>query len=105
GTLMVYISVPSLIAIIAVNSYGAMLTGASAIDGFTRLRRGLPLRIIGLIIVDVICVIVALIIPSDFLDAFNGFITIALYLLVPWTAVNLVDFYFVRRGHYAISEI
>ena len=28
-----------------------------------------------------------------------------LYFLIPWTAVNLVDFYFVRRGHYAITEI
>jgi nucleobase:cation symporter-1, NCS1 family len=28
-----------------------------------------------------------------------------LYFLVPWTAVNLVDFYFVRHGHYAILGI
>jgi purine-cytosine permease-like protein len=28
-----------------------------------------------------------------------------LYFLIPWTAVNLVDFYFVRRGEYAITEI
>lgn len=28
-----------------------------------------------------------------------------LYLFVPWTAVNLVDYYVVRRGHYAIAEI
>jgi purine-cytosine permease-like protein len=28
-----------------------------------------------------------------------------LYFLVPWTAVNLVDFYFVRHGHYAIMDI
>ena len=28
-----------------------------------------------------------------------------LYLLVPWTAANLVDFFFVRRGHYAITEL
>ena len=28
-----------------------------------------------------------------------------LYLLVPWTATNLVDFFFVRRGHYAITEL
>ena len=28
-----------------------------------------------------------------------------LYLLVPWTALNLVDFFFVRRGHYAITDI
>ena len=28
-----------------------------------------------------------------------------LYFLIPWTAVNLVDFYFVRHGKYAITEI
>jgi purine-cytosine permease-like protein len=28
-----------------------------------------------------------------------------LYLLVPWTALNLVDYFFVRRGHYAITDI
>ena len=30
---------------------------------------------------------------------------VLLYLLVPWTSVNLVDYYFVRRGHYAVREI
>ena len=28
-----------------------------------------------------------------------------LYLLVPWTAINLTDFYFVRRGHYAVTHL
>jgi nucleobase:cation symporter-1, NCS1 family len=28
-----------------------------------------------------------------------------LYLFVPWTAVNLIDYYVVRRGHYAVEEI
>jgi len=28
-----------------------------------------------------------------------------LYLFTPWTAINLVDFYLVRRGHYSIREI
>lgn len=28
-----------------------------------------------------------------------------LYLLVPWTAVNLTDYFFVRRGHYAIADL
>ena len=27
---------------------------------------------------------------------------ILLYVLVPWTSVNLVDYYLVRRGHYAV---
>jgi len=32
-------------------------------------------------------------------------LTLMLYLLVPGTALNLVDFFFVRRGHYAITDI
>jgi NCS1 family nucleobase:cation symporter-1 len=32
-------------------------------------------------------------------------LTLMLYLLVPWTALNLVDYFFVRRGHYAITDI
>jgi nucleobase:cation symporter-1, NCS1 family len=28
-----------------------------------------------------------------------------LYLLVPWTATNLMDFFFVRRGHYKIRDL
>jgi purine-cytosine permease-like protein len=28
-----------------------------------------------------------------------------LYLLAPWTAVNLMDYFFVRRGHYAIADL
>ena len=36
---------------------------------------------------------------------FSNFLLLVLYLFVPWTAVNLVDYYIVRRGHYAIAEI
>ena len=32
-------------------------------------------------------------------------LTIMLYLLVPWTSVNLADYFFVRRGHYAITDL
>jgi NCS1 family nucleobase:cation symporter-1 len=32
-------------------------------------------------------------------------LTIMLYLLVPWTAVNLADYFFVRRGRYAITHL
>jgi len=28
-----------------------------------------------------------------------------LYFFIPWTAVNLVDYFLVRKGHYAIGEI
>jgi NCS1 family nucleobase:cation symporter-1 len=105
GTALVLISVPALIGIMSVNAYGAMLTSASAVDGFRRVSPGIRTRITGIVVVTAVAVIVALVLPEDYLGSFNTFVLMMLYFLIPWTAVNLVDFYFVRRGHYAITEI
>jgi NCS1 nucleoside transporter family len=105
GTITVIVSVLALISIMGVNAYGAMLTGASAIDGFKKVRPTVRMRVIGLVIVGVASLVVALLIPDNYVASFNSFVLLMLYFLVPWTAVNLVDFYFVRRGQYAIAEI
>jgi purine-cytosine permease-like protein len=105
GTALVLISVPALIGIMSVNAYGAMLTSASAVDGFRRISPGVPTRVTGIVVVMVLAVVIALVLPEDYLGSFNTFVLLMLYFLIPWTAVNLVDFYFVRRGHYAITEI
>ena len=105
GTLLVLVSVPALLSICAVNSYGAMLTSASAVDGFTHINPGLRTRIVGISVIAVVSVIIALALPANYLGSFNNFVLMMLYFLIPWTAVNLVDYYFVRHGHYAITEI
>ena len=105
GTITVLVSVLALISIMGVNAYGAMLTGSSAIDGFRAVRPTVKLRVIGLIMVGLVSLVIALVIPENYVGSFNSFVLLMLYFLVPWTAVNLVDFYFVRRGKYAIAEI
>lgn len=105
GTFTVLISIPALVGIMAVNCYGAMLTSISAIDSFRKVTPSLKIRVSGIAIIAAIVFIVALAIPESYLSSFNTFILLMLYFLVPWTAVNLVDFYGVRKGHYVISEI
>ena len=105
GTLLVLIAVPALVGICAVNAYGAMLTGVSAVDGFRSITPTVRTRVVGLVVVMGVSVVTALLLPEDYLGSFNNFVLLMLYFLVPWTAVNLVDFYFVRHGRYAIAEI
>ncbi|WP_122004031.1 purine-cytosine permease family protein [Serratia marcescens] len=105
GTLAVLIAVPSLVGIMAVNCYGAMLTSLSAIDAFRQVTPTLKLRMAGIGVVALTVFAVALAIPASYLASFNTFVLLMLYFLVPWTAVNLMDFYVVRGGHYAIGEI
>jgi NCS1 nucleoside transporter family len=105
GTFAVLVSTVALLSIMGVNAYGAMLTGTSAVDGFRQVRPTVRLRVIGLVLVGLVTLLIALLIPDDYLGAFNDFVILMLYFLVPWTAVNLVDFYLVRHGKYAIAEI
>src|SRR6266480_2001122 len=53
----------------------------------------------------IVLILAALAATQNFLGNFSNFLLLILYLFVPWTAVNLVDYYIVRRGHYAIAEI
>jgi NCS1 family nucleobase:cation symporter-1 len=105
GTTLVLVSVPALVSICAVNAYGAMLTGASAVDAFRQVTPGVGTRVVGLVVVMAVSVLTALALPENYLSSFNNFVLLMLYFLIPWTAVNLVDFYLVRHGRYAITEI
>ena len=48
--------------------------------------------------------VVALTMGSDFVATYNNFLVLLLGSLIPWTAVNLVDFYLVRHGDYAVED-
>lgn len=105
GTFAVLVAVLALLSIMGVNAYGAMLTGATAVDAFRGVKPTRRLRVAGLVIVGLVSLLVALLIPEHYLGSFNSFVLLMLYFLIPWTAVNLVDFYLVRRGRYAIADI
>jgi len=41
---------------------------------------------------------------SSFLSNYENFILLLLYVLVPWTAINLVDYYLLRHAHYDVES-
>jgi nucleobase:cation symporter-1, NCS1 family len=46
----------------------------------------------------------ALLGKDSFLANYTDFILLLLYVLVPWTAVNLVDYYLLRHGQYDVAS-
>jgi NCS1 family nucleobase:cation symporter-1 len=105
GAIALVFSTLGLISVTALNMYGGSLTLISAIDSFKKVRPTATVRIITITVTAVLSLIPALLIGANFLTNFEDFLLLVLYLFVPWTAVNLVDYYIVRRGHYAIAEI
>jgi NCS1 family nucleobase:cation symporter-1 len=45
----------------------------------------------------------ALLSTDTFLANYEAFIDLLLYVLVPWTAINLVDYYLLRHGDYDVA--
>jgi nucleobase:cation symporter-1, NCS1 family len=41
---------------------------------------------------------------NSFLESYTNFILLMLYVLVPWTAINLVDYYLLRHGVYDVTS-
>jgi nucleobase:cation symporter-1, NCS1 family len=46
----------------------------------------------------------ALVSKESFLVNYQDFILLLLYVLVPWTAINLVDYYLLRHGQYDVGS-
>jgi nucleobase:cation symporter-1, NCS1 family len=105
GAWTLILMAPTLIAAATLGIYTASLSALAAVDVGKRIKSGLNTRVVAVLCVAVVMLGVTLLIPEDFLSSYSAFLTLALYFLIPWTAVNLVDFFLVRKGQYAIKEI
>src|ERR1700728_1787682 len=105
GAVLLLGALLGLITISALNFYGASLTLLSVADTFRPVRSGVGKRMASLVAAAVLATAIALRSSGNFVNRFGDLLAILLYLFTPWTAINLVDFYLVRRAHYSIREI
>lgn len=105
GTILLIGALLGLLTIAALNFYGASLTLLSVWDTFKPLKSSVGKRIATLIGTAIVSTAIALDSSSNFLQRFSDLLSVLLYLFTPWTAINLVDFYLVRKGHYSVREI
>ncbi|MEP6843803.1 MAG: cytosine permease [Pseudolysinimonas sp.] len=105
GTIALIVFTFGLIAVLVLNVYGGSLTLISSIDSFKKVKATLSIRVVTVVITAAISGVLAIFITGSFEEFFAGFLTLVLYFFIPWTAVNLTDYFIVRKGHYAIAEI
>jgi NCS1 family nucleobase:cation symporter-1 len=107
GSITAFLSATALLATMGMNAYGGMLTVLTGIDSFKTIRTSRAWRVVTVIALAIIWYAIGASISSSTsaVSAVLNSLTLMLYLLVPWTAVNLVDYFFVRHGHYAITDI
>jgi NCS1 family nucleobase:cation symporter-1 len=94
------------LTISTLNAYGSFMCAATVITGFRRhvaisqtQRIGFVLCIVGA------STVVALLGENSFIGVFKSFILFLLAFFTPWSAINLVDFYFINKGRYDLNAL
>jgi len=105
GALTLVLSLATLVTMTSLNFYGASLTLLSIADSLKPSKPTVRARFISLAFVAIVATGIALAASGNFMTRFGDFLGILLYLFTPWTAINLVDFYFVRKTEYSVREI
>ena len=65
---------------------------------------GAVTRAVLTVLIYVAAVVPAIVSQDNFLVSYSNFILLLMYVLVPWTAINLIDFYLVRHGDYDVAQ-
>jgi len=106
GNVVVVVTILAFLPVIAMNIYSAKLTALTSVDSIMHIEptRKARLLAIGFVIVLQLGVALAIQGSGKGLSVLGIYLVVMLYFLVPWTAVNLTDYFFVRNGRYAIPH-
>jgi nucleobase:cation symporter-1, NCS1 family len=104
GTWILPILALSLLGSDALNAYTGMLAIESVRSTWQRVAASRPARVAGLLVIFAIGTVLAEAGYRTFLTSFENFINVLLFFFVPWSVINLIDYYLVRHGRYDVAS-
>ncbi|MCY1409245.1 allantoin permease [compost metagenome] len=104
---LLYLSVAlGKVTVSTLNAYGSFMCMATIISGFrARVKFSAAQRMLFVLAIVGISTTIALLGQHSFLSAFKFFILFLLTFFTPWSAINLVDYYFVNKGRYDVQAL
>jgi nucleobase:cation symporter-1, NCS1 family len=104
GNWVLWFSALSLVAGAAMNAYTGMLSWESARSTWQNVGLSRLARVVGVVVVSGIALVLALLGWRSFVNTFSNFLDVLLYVFVPWSLINLIDFYLVQRERYDVNS-
>ena len=103
GKWVLWFSALSLFAGAGMNAYTGMLSWEAIRSTWQQVRLSRTARIIGVLLISAIALVLALLGWKSFVNSFSNFLDVLLFVFVPWSLINLVDFYVVQHEHYDVT--
>ncbi len=105
GGIFYFLVILGIIAANVLNLYGIFLTTTTTINAPPRLRTSLGSRLGFVLAAAIVATVVAVLGQGNFIENYTNFLLLLLYFIIPWSAINLVDFYLLRHEQYDIDSI
>ncbi len=105
GSILAAVSIAALVATVGMNAYSAMLTFVTTADSLRPVKPTRALRVGVILGVMVVWIAIAVGFGGNAVTYVNVMLVMMLYFLMPWTAVNLIDYFCLRRGRYSIPDL
>ncbi|WP_203338750.1 purine-cytosine permease family protein [Nocardioides limicola] len=88
-----------------VELYCAVMNALTVLQSSFRMTVTTSTRVVTTLVCGAVATLVALLGQGDFMATFESFLLLLLYVLIPWSAINLADYFIIRRGHYVVVDL
>ncbi|WDL99084.1 purine-cytosine permease family protein [Alicyclobacillus sp. ALC3] len=103
--ILYFVIVLGILGVNVLNLYCAFMATVTTIEPFTKLKVTPTKRLVLLAIIDAVATWIGIQGQGSLITIIGDFMLMLQYIMVPWSAINLVDFYLLRKGNYSIKDI
>jgi nucleobase:cation symporter-1, NCS1 family len=105
GKWALIVMVLSLITSDTLNAYTGTFQVLSIANMFKRFKsESVAIRVVPFVVVMAIGVVVGLVGYGHFVSNLSNFLDVLLVIFIPWSAVNLTDYFLIRHGRYDVAS-
>ncbi len=106
GHLVEILIVFNLIQVNVMTLYSGYMSATTAITGLRGMTRvSLSFKLVAMVALMLLATGIGMLTRDSFSVYFSDFLALMLCALIPWSAINLTDYYFVRKGRYSIDQM
>lgn len=105
-TLLYFVIAFGKLTVNVLNTYGGFISLVTTVTGFLGRREiSQRTRVLCVVFIILCATGIALLASRSFLTSFSTFLLFLLAFFTPWSAINLVDFYFVTKERYDVPAL
>jgi purine-cytosine permease-like protein len=105
GTLLIIVATISLVATMGEMAYSGQLAVLTGFDSIRQVKPTVTKRAVIVSVFAAVWAVLGIVVFTSVGTAIDDGLSLSLYVLTPWTIINLYDYFFVRNGRYAVTEL